>query len=112
MGITVTPVYQSSSDLISKVKALILAKDVDNLPDMVQVFAGDAEYMSTVPYVVPAQSLIEADESFDGSELLPQLVNTYTLSDTLWSLPFHASTMIMYYNKTAYAADICFYLSA
>lgn len=71
MGITVTPVYQSSSDLISKVKALILAKDVDNLPDMVQVFAGDAEYMSTVPYVVPAQSLIEADESFDGSELLP-----------------------------------------
>ena len=74
MGITVTPVYQSSSDLISKVKALILAKDVDNLPDMVQVFAGDAEYMSTVPYVVPAQSLIEADESFDGSELLPQLV--------------------------------------
>lgn len=104
MGITVTPVYQSSSDLISKVKALILAKDVDNLPDMVQVFAGDAEYMSTVPYVVPAQSLIKADESFDGSELLPQLVNTYTLSDTLWSLPFHASTMVMYYNKTAYAA--------
>lgn len=104
MGITVTPVYQSSSDLISKVKALILAKDVDNLPDMVQVFAGDAEYMSTVPYVVPAQSLIEADESFDGSELLPQLVNTYTLADTLWSLPFHASTMVMYYNKTAYAA--------
>ena len=60
--------------------------------------------MSTVPYVVPAQSLIEADESFDGSELMPQLVNTYTLSDTLWSLPFHASTMVMYYNKTAYAA--------
>ena len=35
MGITVTPVYQSSSDLISKVKALILAKDVDNLPETV-----------------------------------------------------------------------------
>lgn len=97
LGIQVTPVYQSSSDLISK------AKDVDNLPDMIQAFAGDAEYMSTVPYVVPAQSLIEADESFDGSELMPQLVNSYTLADVLWSLPFHASTMVMYYNKTAYA---------
>lgn len=103
MGIKVTPVYQSSSDLISKAKALILAKDVDNLPDMIQAFAGDAEYMSTVPYVIPAQSLIEADESFDGSELMPQLVNSYTLADVLWSLPFHASTMVMYYNKTAYA---------
>lgn len=103
MGIKVTPVYQSSSDLISKAKAQILAKDVDNLPDMIQAFAGDAEYMSTVPYVIPAQCLIEADESFDGSELMPQLVNSYTLADVLWSLPFHASTMVMYYNKTAYA---------
>ena len=60
--------------------------------------------MSTVPYVIPAQSLIErADEGFDGSELMPQLVNSYTLADVLWSLPFHASTMVMYYNKTAYA---------
>ena len=54
MGITVTPVYQSSSDLISKVKALILAKDVDNLPDMVQVFAGApaGEYLHALRYSV------------------------------------------------------------
>lgn len=102
MGITVTPVYQSSSDLIGKLKALILAKDVENLPDMIQVFAGDAEYMSTVPYVVPAQDLIAQDDSFDSDEILPQLLNTYTYAGTLYSMPFHASTMIMYYNKTAF----------
>lgn len=103
MGIKITPVYQSSSDLIGKVKALILAKDVENLPDMVQVFAGDAEYMSTVPYVVPAQELVEADENFNTDELLPQLLSTYTYAGTMYSLPFHASTMIMYYNKSAFA---------
>ena len=103
MGIKITPVYQSSSDLISKLKALILAKDVENMPDLVQVFAGDAEYMSTVENVVPAQSLIDADPNFDTGEILPQLINTYTLSNTLYSMPFHASTMVMYYNKTAFA---------
>lgn len=102
MGIKVTPVYQSSSDIISKLKALILAKDVENLPDMVQIFAGDAEYMSTVPYVVPAQTLIENDDSFSTDDILPQLLSSYTYAGTLYSLPFHASTMIMYYNKDAF----------
>lgn len=103
MGIKITPVYQSSSDIISKLKALILAKDVENLPDLVQIFAGDAEYMSTVPYVVPAETLIANDDSFNTDEILPQLLNTYTYSGTLYSMPFHASTMMMYYNKTAFA---------
>lgn len=103
LGIKITPVYQSSADIISKLKALILAKDVANLPDLVQIFAGDAEYMSTVPYVVPAQTLIENDDSFTTDEILPQLLKSYTISDTLYSMPFHASTMIMYYNKTAFA---------
>lgn len=102
MGIQITPVYQSSADIINKLKALILAKDVDNLPDLVQIFAGDAEYMSTVPYVVPAQTLIENDESFTTDDILPQLLNTYTYAGTLYSVPFHASTMIMYYNKDAF----------
>lgn len=102
MGIKLTPVYQSSSDIISKLKALILAKDVENLPDLVQIFAGDAEYMSTVPYVVPASALIANDDSFSTDEILPQLLSTYTYSGTLYSMPFHASTMMMYYNKTAF----------
>lgn len=102
MGIKVTPVYQSSSDIISKLKALILAKDVENLPDLVQIFAGDAEYMSTVPYVVPAQTLIENDKDFTTDDILPQLLNSYTYAGTLYSLPFHASTMMMYYNKDAF----------
>lgn len=102
MGIKVTPVYQSSSDLISKLKALILAGDVENMPDMVQVFAGDTEYMSTVPYLVSAEDLIAQDTSFTTDELLPQLIHTYTYAGKLNSLPFHASTMIMYYNKAAF----------
>lgn len=103
LGIKITPVYQSSADLISKLKALILAKDEDNIPDLVQVFAGDAEYMSTVPYVIPAQQLDEMDETFNTDDILPQLINTYTYAGTMYSLPFHASTQVMYYNKTAFA---------
>lgn len=102
LGIKITPVYQGSADLISKFKALILAKDEENLPDIIQTFAGDSEFMSTIEYVLPIEELIEKDSSFKKEDILPQLLNTYTINGQLYSLPFHASTMMMYYNKTAF----------
>lgn len=98
-GIHITAVYQS--DTVSALKTLVQAKDIENYPDMIQIFAGDVEYMSTLDAVVPMGDLIAKDESFDA-DILESLLNTYTYNGTLYSMPFHASTMGFYWNKTAF----------
>jgi len=102
LRINITPVYQGD-DIISKIKAVSQANDVKNLPDLIQIYAGDVEYMSTVPYVIPMEEFIANDPSFDMGDILSQLINTYTFSDVLYSMPFHASTLMFYWNKTAFA---------
>lgn len=99
-GIHITAVYQS--DTVSALKTLVQAKDVANFPDMIQIFAGDVEYMSTVKQVVPMDSLMAKDAGFDA-KILDSLLTTYTYNGTLYSMPFHASTMGFFWNKTAFA---------
>ncbi len=99
-GIKITPVYQSDS--VSALKTIVQAKDTANMPDMIQIFAGDVEYMSTVDAVVPISDMIAQDSSYDA-EILESLLTTYTYNGTLYSMPFHASTMGFFWNKTAFA---------
>lgn len=99
-GIKITPVYQSDS--VSALKTILQAKDTDNMPDMIQIFAGDVEYMSTVEAVVPISDMIAQDSSYDA-DILDPLLTTYTYNGTLYSMPFHASTMGFFWNKTAFA---------
>ncbi len=99
-GIKITPVYQSDS--VSALKTIVQAKDTANMPDMIQIFAGDVEYMSTVDAVVPISDMIANDPSYDA-DILDSLLTTYTYNGTLYSMPFHASTMGFFWNKTAFA---------
>ena len=100
LGIHITAVYQSDS--VSAFKTLVQAKDTSNYPDLIQIFAGDVEYMSTVEAVVPVGDLMAKDDSFDA-DILESLLTTYTYNGTLYSMPFHASTMGFFWNKTAFA---------
>lgn len=100
-GVSITAVYQSDS--VSALKTVVQAKDTESMPDMIQIFAGDVEYMSTVEQVVPMDDMIANDPEFDA-EILPSLISTYTYNDTLYSMPFHASTMGFFWNKTAFEA--------
>lgn len=100
LGVHITAVYQNDS--VSAFKTLVQAKDTANYPDMIQIFAGDVEYMSTIKEVVPIGDMIAKDDSFDAA-ILDSLLNTYTYNGTLYSMPFHASTMGFFWNKTAFA---------
>lgn len=99
-GVHITPVYQS--DTVSALKTLVQAKDVANFPDMIQIFAGDVEYMSTVKQVVPMDSLIAKDPDF-SLNILDSLMTAFSYNGTLYSMPFHTSTMGFFWNKTAFA---------
>ena len=49
-------------------------------------------------WIVPMQQMIDAD-SYDVSEIEPNLAAYYTIDNELYSMPFNSSTPIMYYNK-------------
>lgn len=101
LGIVVVPVFQEN-DIISKVKIVMQAQDIKNMPDMAQIYAGDVEYMSTVDYVVPIQELIATDPDFDSEAILPQMQHCFTYADTFYAMPFHSSTLMFYWNKTKF----------
>ena len=102
-GIHVTSVRQDDS-IVSTFKTLLYAKDMDNMPDLATLYAGDVEYASTVDCIVPLDDLIANDDSFSTDEIVPSLLSTYNYMGTQYSLPFHGDTTVLYYNKTAFAA--------
>ena len=49
-------------------------------------------------WITPMQQMIDAD-SYDLSQIEPNLAAYYTIDNQLYSMPFNSSTPIMYYNK-------------
>lgn len=102
-GIVITPVFQGSyGDLMKKVRAAVQAKDVKNLPDIVQSPASETAYMKDIPYVVPAQTLADQDASFRIADLEPNVVASFSYNGKLIGVPFANSTILLYYNKNLF----------
>src|SRR3989442_2029352 len=51
--------------------------------------------------VLPMQAFIDRDK-FDTSDFEPAVINYYKYQDKLQSMPFNASSSILYYNKDAF----------
>ena len=102
-GIKVTSVRQDDS-IVSTFKTLLYANDMDNMPDLATLYAGDVEYASTVDCIQPLDDLIANDPEFNADDMLASLMSTYNYMGTQYSLPFHGDATIMYYNKTAFEA--------
>ena len=66
--------------------------------DLVQVYEIGTRFMIDSGWIVPMQQMIDAD-SYDVSEIEPNLAAYYTIDNELYSMPFNSSTPIMYYNK-------------
>src|SRR3546814_1110368 len=48
--------------------------------------------------VIPASACGEAAD-FDTSDILPRVLDEFTVEDTLWPVPFNTSNPVLYYNK-------------
>ena len=100
-GITVEAEYQGSYD-----DALIKLKSaqIGNMgADLVQVYEIGTRFMIESGWIVPMQSMVNADE-YDTSVLESNLAAYYTINDMLYSMPFNSSTPLMYYNKDMFDA--------
>lgn len=76
-------------------------------PHIIQVFdVGTATMMAAWELVVPVQDVMAlAGESFDAKVYLPAISAYYSTADgRLLSLPYNASTPVLYYNKDALRA--------
>ena len=95
-GITVEAEYQGSyDDALNKLKSA----QIGNMgADLVQVYEIGTRFMIESGWIVPMQSMVNADE-YDTSVLESNLAAYYTINDMLYSMPFNSSTPLMYYNK-------------
>lgn len=100
-GITVEAEYQGSyDDALNKLKSA----QIGNMgADLVQVYEIGTRFMIESGWIVPMQSMVNADE-YDTSVLESNLVAYYTINDMLYSMPFNSSTPLMYYNKDMFDA--------
>ena len=100
-GITVEAEYQGSyDDALNKLKSA----QIGNMgADLVQVYEIGTRFMIESGWIVPMQSMVNADE-YDTSVLEPNLAADYTINDMLYSMPFNSSTPLMYYNKDMFDA--------
>lgn len=100
-GITVEAEYQGSYDeALNKLKSA----QIGNMgADLVQVYEIGTRFMIESGWIVPMQSMVNADE-YDTSVLESNLAAYYTINDMLYSMPFNSSTPLMYYNKDMFDA--------
>ena len=98
-AIKVEAVFQGNyDDLLSKLNTALASKAA---PALVQVYDIGQRYMYDSGEVVPMQAFIDRDK-FDTADFEPAVINYYKYQDKLQSMPFNASTAILYYNKDAF----------
>src|SRR4051812_8681814 len=69
-------------------------------PNIVQVFDLGTPIAIDSGFFTPVQSLLSADQLTSlKADIMPPLINYFTVNNMLWSLPWNNSTPILYYNK-------------
>ena len=101
LGITVTAEYQGEyDDALNKLKSA----QIGNMgADLVQVYEIGTRFMIDSGWIIPMQQMIDED-SYDLSQIEPNLAAYYTIDEQLYSMPFNSSTPLMYYNKDMFDA--------
>jgi sn-glycerol 3-phosphate transport system substrate-binding protein len=97
--IKVETVFQGNyDDLLAKLNTAIASNAA---PALVQVYDIGQRYMYDSQQVVPMQAFIDRDK-FSTTDFEPAVINYYKYQDKLQSMPFNASTPILYYSKDAF----------
>jgi len=100
-NITVEAVFQGSyDDLLAKLNTALAS---NSAPALVQVYDIGQRYMYDSGEIVPMQAFIDRDK-FDTSDFEPAVINYYKFQDRLQSMPWNASSAILFYNKDAFKA--------
>ncbi|HEV8536193.1 MAG TPA: ABC transporter substrate-binding protein [Candidatus Limnocylindria bacterium] len=98
-AIKVETVFQGNyDDLLAKLNTAIASNAA---PALVQVYDIGQAYMRDSAQVVPMQAFIDRDK-FSTTDFEPAVINYYKYQDKLQSMPWNASSSILFYNKDAF----------
>ena len=99
-GVTqVEAVFQGTyDDLLSKLNTALASKAA---PALAQVYDIGQAYMRDAAEVTPMQAFIDRDK-FDTSDFESAVINYYKYQDKLQSMPFNASSAVLFYSKDAF----------
>jgi sn-glycerol 3-phosphate transport system substrate-binding protein len=92
----------NQSSYTDTMTAYTAAAGSNSLPDLVQIENIDLQIMIDSQTVMPAESAVAADSSFDIASLLPSAVEFFKVEGVLWAMPWNESTEILYYNQHAF----------
>lgn len=96
-GIEVEAIYQgAANDVLTKVKAAA-AVDTSTLPDIAQLDATAALDMKNSDYLV-----LPSEIGVDTSAMMPSALESLSSERGLLAVPFNASSLILYCNKTLF----------
>jgi sn-glycerol 3-phosphate transport system substrate-binding protein len=70
-------------------------------PDLLQIEDTNLQRMIDSQSIVPAAACVAAAKA-DISDILPRVVNYYSVAGTLYPVPFNVSNPVFYYNKDAF----------
>ena len=94
--IKVEGVFQGKyDDALTKYKSSIKSKST---PTLMQIYDIGSRFMMDSGTIAPMQDFID-DESFDTSEMQPNVLGYYQVDNKLYSMPFNTSMPVLYYNK-------------
>jgi sn-glycerol 3-phosphate transport system substrate-binding protein len=69
-----------------------------DLPNLVQLEETAIQQLVDSETSIPAAACIEAS-GFDTSDILPRVLDEFTVADTLWPMPFNTSNPVLYFNQ-------------
>lgn len=100
-GIEVNAIFQGSyEDFSTKLAAALQAKDIDNIPDIVQLSSKGIFDVKDSDFMYPVQNLIDLDPNgIDTSTFNAASAAYCTYDNKLLGVPFSTSSIMMYYNK-------------
>jgi len=97
--VTVRPVYQGSpDDLMTKLMASTGSGRVPAIAFMMETFI---QRLIDSGFVTPVQDFVDR-EDYELSDLDERAVQSYTVEDKLWGVPFVVDVPLLYYNKLVF----------
>lgn len=101
-NIQVQAVYQGkANDVLTKTKAILQSSITTDLPDLVQLDGAAVLDIRDNPNLIAMEDLAKAD-NYDLSQILEAARLSITYKQKMIAMPFNSSTILLYYNKTAF----------
>lgn len=99
--VKVRPVFKGTYD--ETLEGYRAAARGDDLPNLVQLEETAIQQLVDSETVIPAAACVAAS-GFDTSDILPRVIDQFTVADTLWPMPFNTSNPVLYFNQRAFTA--------